>query len=200
MEMVRKAGEVEKLFKTLETEITELQENTGLRCIKNCVKCCITPNIVATALEFYPLAEHLHKTGQAEITLKRIEEINNPRICPFLGSLSSEGNTTGCQQYEHRGLICRLFAFNYTTDKFGRRRIAACKPMQLEQSGAVTLANKLLEMQPLGPKASHYYSQLQHNDLNGASNLYPIGEAVRIAIESVETYYHYSGEKSEEIA
>jgi len=194
MEIERKVSEVEKLYKTLDIEIAELQESTGLYCIENCIKCCITPNIVAMPLEFYPLALHLHKSGQADVVLEKIEKINNPKICPVLGAISVDGSKTGCQQYKYRGLICRLFAYNYRTDKFGNRLISACKPMQIEQAESVTLANTILLSKPLGPKASKYYSQMQTNDLNGVTNFLPIGEAVRIAIETVVTYYHYKGD------
>lgn len=194
MEIERKVGVVEELFKNLEVEVAELQESTGLHCIENCVKCCITPNIVAMPIEFYPLALHLYKTGQAEKFLTRIEKTNNTKSCPLLGPLLDDETKTGCQYYKHRGLICRLFAFNHRIDRLERRRLSACKPMQLEQPDSVALANTILATKPIGPKASNYYSQLEINDLNGVTNYLPIGESIRIAVETVLTYYHYKGD------
>jgi len=99
----------------------------------------------------------------------------------------------GCTNYEHRGLICRLFTYNHTTDKYGRRRIAACKAIRLQQPDELTLTNEILAKKPIGPKASNYYSQLQFIDFNEAQRLYPIGEAIRVAIETVLTDFHYRG-------
>ena len=154
MNIVRKVRAVEKLFKTLEKDILKLQEKTGLHCVDNCIKCCTTSNITASALEFYP-----------------------------------------CMFYEKRGLICRLFSYNYRTDKHGTRLIAACKTINEEQAVLVAKANGILLKKPLGPKATAYYQRLQFIDFKEAQKQYPIGEAIRIAVESVVTYFHYSGKK-----
>lgn len=196
MSIVRKAKAVEKLFQTLDKSINQLQSKTGIHCVENCIYCCTTPNIKATALEFYPLAYHLFKTGQAETMLDKIHQINTPNICPVLNTLSVDGSRTGCSQYEHRGLICRLFAFNYATDKNGIRRIAACKTIKLDQPEAITKINTILAQKPLGPKASDYYSRLQFVDFTESQLLYPIGDAVKIALEKVITYHHYRGKKA----
>lgn len=196
MNAVAKVRAVEKLFKALDNDIQELRGQTGIGCINNCIKCCTTPRIEATALEFYPLAYHLYKTGQAENFLTKIEQINTPSICPALNNLTIEGNRPGCLFYEHRGLICRLFSYNHSTDKYGRRRLGACKTIRIEQPAQLDLANKILETRPLGPKASNYYSRLQMIDFHEAQRMYPIGEAVRIAIETIITNFHYRGKKA----
>ncbi len=196
MDIVRKARAVEKLFKSLEKDIAKLQSQTGIHCIENCIKCCTTPKIVATALEFYPFALHLYYSGQAESFLATIELINNQTICPVLENLSIDGSRIGCKHYDYRGLICRLFAYNHTTDKYGRRRVAACKSIQLDQPESISKANTILAQKPLGPKASNYYSRLQFIDFTESQQLYPIGEAIRIAIETVVTYFHYRGKKA----
>jgi len=193
MNLIRKVHAVEKLFKKLEKDIQKLQKTTGIHCIDNCIHCCTTSKIVATSLEFYPLAYHLYKTGQAESFIAKIEQINNPIICPSLNNLSINDMRPGCTNYEHRGLICRLFTYNHTTDKYGRRRIAACKAIRLQQPDELTLTNEILAKKPIGPKASNYYSQLQFIDFNEAQRLYPIGEAIRVAIETVLTDFHYRG-------
>jgi len=195
MDIVHKARAVEKLFKALEKDIAKLKLKTGIHCMDNCIKCCVTPKIQATALEFYPLAQHLIKEGKAESILESIVQINNPAICPILNHLSYEDSKAGCRYYEYRGLICRLFAYNYTTDKYGKRRIAACKPMQLEQANEVKTANTILMESVLGPKASNYYSRMQFIDFTASQQLYPIGEAIKIAIETILTYSHYKNSR-----
>lgn len=196
MNVLGKVRAVEKLFKVLDKDIQKLKTHTGISCVENCIKCCTTPRIEATALEFYPLAYHLYKTGQADTILTKIEQINAPSICPSLNNLTIEGTRPGCSFYDHRGLICRLFSYNHSTDKYGRRRLSACKTIRIEQPAQLDLANKMLETRPIGPKASDYYSRLQIIDFHEAQRLYPIGDAVRIAIETILTNMHYRGKKA----
>jgi Fe-S-cluster containining protein len=196
MNIIQKAKAVEKLFQTLEKDINKLKTATGIHCVDSCIFCCTTPNIQATSLEFYPLAMHLYHTNQANLVLEKLNKINTASVCPVLNTLSIEGSRIGCSQYEHRGLICRLFAFNFNTNKYGIRQIAACKSMKINQPDAINKANQILAKKPLGPKASDYYSRLQFVDFTEAQNLYPIGEAIKLAIEKVITYHHYSGNKA----
>lgn len=196
MKIQQKVRAVEKLFKTLEKDVQKLQKETGIHCIPNCIHCCTTPRIQATSIEFYPLAYYLYKSGQAEAMMEKIDQLNDTSICPVLNHLSIEGSRPGCGHYAYRGLICRLFSYNYATDKFGRRRISACKPIRLDQPQELDKTNQILLKKPLGPKASAYYSRLQFIDYSEAQRLYPIGEAIKIALETVITYFHYSGKKA----
>jgi Fe-S-cluster containining protein len=196
MSIVRKVRAVEKLFKTLEKDIQSLQSQIQISCIENCIKCCTTPKIVATSLEFYPLAYHLFKTGQAELYLAKIEQNSNNAICPLLNNLVLPDQRLGCGQYNQRGMICRLFAYNYNVNKYGQRRIAACKPIMLAQPEEVSKANELLAIKPIGPKASDYYSQLRYIDFWKGSQLYPIAQAIQIAIETILTDSRYRGKKA----
>lgn len=191
MDIVQKVAEVNQLFDELAVEVDQIREKSGIQCIRGCVKCCTTKRMMATALEFYPLALTLYRSGQAEAFLDKMATIDNPTICPALNTISIDGLPPGCGMYETRGLICRVFGFNHLTDKYGERRISACKPMKVYQTEAVSLANTLLLQEPIGPKASNYYSRLQSIDFEAGQRLYPIGEAVRIAVETVLTHYYY---------
>ena len=196
MNIESKVRAVERLFQALEKDIKELQAETGISCVENCIKCCTTPRIEATEIEFYPLAYHLYKTGQSNSFLSKIDQINDPTICPALNYLNIDGTKPGCTQYKYRGLICRLFTYNYGTDKYGIRRINACKTIKLEQPAQVDLANKLLQAKTIGPRASNYYSQLQVIDFNEAKRLYPIGNAIKMAIETIVTTFYFRGNKA----
>lgn len=195
MHIVRKVRAIEKLFKTLEKDVQNLQKHTGIHCVENCIKCCTTPQIKATALEFYPLAYYLYQNGLAEKFLDQIHQIQDASICPVLNQFSVNGSRLGCSNYAYRGLICRLFAYNYHTDKFDRRRIAACKTMKLELPSEIAKANDILLTKPIGPRATNYYQRLQFIDFTEAQNLYPIGDAIRIAVETIVTHFHYRGGK-----
>ncbi len=196
MNIVRKVRAVEKLFKTLEIDIQKLKEQTGVHCISGCILCCTTPKIEATSIEFYPLAYHLCKKGLAESYLSQISQQNDSTLCPMLNTLTVQDIRSGCMHYEQRGLICRIFPYNYYTNKYGVRSIAAFKPIKIEQPAMILKANEILKDKPIGPKASNYYQRLQFIDYYEAEKTYPIGEAIRIAIEKVITYFHYTGKKA----
>ncbi len=196
MDIVHKVRAVEKLFKTLEKDVQKLKDQTGIHCVDNCIKCCTTPKIMATAVEFYPLAYYLYKNGLADSFLSNIEQIHDGSICPALNRFSIDGSRIGCSFYEHRGLICRLFTYNYHTDKNDRRLISACKTIKTTLPDSITKANEILQRKPIGPKATEYYQKLQFIDFYEAQRLYPIGDAIRIAIETIVTHFHYSGEKA----
>ena len=115
---------VETLFQNLEVEIIEFQKETKLGCIAGCGKCCSTPEIDASPLEFLPWAFHIFLNGQAEETLLELEQ-NTTATCFLYRPKSLAEFTTGnCSTYQYRGLICRLFGFGATTDKYGKLRIA----------------------------------------------------------------------------
>lgn len=196
MNVLGKVRAVERLFKILDKDIQDLQNKTGIHCIENCIQCCTTPRIEATAIEFYPLAYHLYKTGQAESLLAKIEQINAPFVCPALNNLTIEGTRPGCMFYDYRGLVCRLFGYSYGTDKYGKRRLNACQTIKTKQPERLEKATRILETTPAGPKASDYYSRLQIIDFHEAQRLYPIGAAVRMAIETIITTFHYRRKKA----
>ncbi|MCW3789143.1 YkgJ family cysteine cluster protein [Plebeiibacterium sediminum] len=195
MNIVHTVRAVEKLFESLDKDIRRLQLHTGIHCIENCIHCCTTPRIEATSVEFLPLAYHLYKTGQINEVLNKMEQVNNEYTCPLLNLLSFDGKTIGCNHYIHRGLICRLFSYNYLTNKHGVRKINACKKIQLNQPDQIEKANYLLLTKVICPKASDYYSKLRFISYNEAHHLYPIGKAIRIAIDMVVIYFHYKGKK-----
>ncbi|MCU4164219.1 YkgJ family cysteine cluster protein [Carboxylicivirga caseinilyticus] len=196
MTIVHKVRAVERLFKTLEKDVQKLKEQTGISCANNCIKCCTTSNIEATPVEFYPLAYHLVKNDLSNDILSRIDQVNNSAICPLLDTFSINGSRIGCMFYEQRGLICRIFGYTYRVNKYDQRVLATCKTIQTEHQNGVVIANEILRLKPLGPKATDYYQRLQFVDYNKAQKMYPIGEAIKIAIETIATHFHYKKGKA----
>lgn len=196
MKLVRRVRAVEKLFETLDREVQNLKDQTGIHCVQNCIECCTTARITATTVEFLPLAYHLYVNNLAEDFLLRIEQINDPKICPVLDRFSIDGSQIGCRFYAQRGLICRLFAYSHYTNKYDQRMMATCRIIKTEQAHSILKANEILQKKPLGPRATDYYQRLQFIDFNVSQKLYPIGDAIRIAIETIVTHFHYNGRKA----
>ena len=191
MSIEQKVRLVEALFERLEIEIRDFQNETHLFCNAGCGKCCSTPNIDASPLEFLPWAFHLFLNGKAEETLKELAATIS-KNCFLYRSLSIlEYHKGSCSNYRYRGLICRLFGYGATTDKFGKLRIATCKIIKEEQHNNFNKAEIAINNGTNIPIFANYYMRLAQIDLRMGVNLLPINEALKIAIEEVLHYYAY---------
>ena len=191
MAIEEKVKQVEALFDRLEIEITAFKSDTHLYCNAGCGKCCSTPNIDASPLEFLPWAFHLFLNGKAEETLKELTGIS-AKNCFLYRSLSIlEYHKGSCSNYRYRGLVCRLFGYAANTDKFGKLRLATCKIIKEQQTENFTRAEELINKEIYVPIFSDYYMRLAQIDLRMGVILIPINEALQMAIEEVLHYYAY---------
>jgi len=191
MAIEEKVKQVEALFDRLEIEITAFKSETHLYCNAGCGKCCSTPNIDASPLEFLPWAFHLFLNGKAEETLKELTGIS-AKNCFLYRSLSVlEYHKGSCSNYRYRGLVCRLFGYAANTDKFGKLRLATCKIIKEQQTENFTRAEELINKEISVPIFSDYYMRLAQIDLRMGVILIPINEALQMAIEEVLHYYAY---------
>ncbi|WKL47503.1 YkgJ family cysteine cluster protein [Flavobacterium pectinovorum] len=191
MAIEEKVKQVEALFDRLEIEITAFKSETHLYCNAGCGKCCSTPNIDASPLEFLPWAFHLFLNGKAEETLVELKN-NEVKNCHLYRSISIlEYQKGSCSNYRYRGLVCRLFGYAANTDKFGKLRMATCKIIKEQQTENFTKAEDLINKKTYVPIFSDYYMRLAQIDLRMGVILIPINEALKIAIEEVLSYYAY---------
>lgn len=191
MAIEHKVRLVEALFDRLEIEITTFQSETHLFCNAGCGKCCSTPNIDASPLEFLPWAFHLFLNGKAEETLKELSN-TSAKNCFLYRSLSVlEYHKGSCSNYRYRGLICRLFGYAANNDKFGKLRLATCKIIKEEQQKKFNEAEEAINKGKYVPIFTDYYMQLAQIDFRMGRTLLPINEALKIAIEEVLHYYAY---------
>ena len=191
MAIEEKVKQVEALFDRLEIEITAFKSETHLYCNAGCGKCCSTPNIDASPLEFLPWAFHLFLNGKAEETLIELRN-NKTKNCHLYRSISIlEYQKGSCSNYRYRGLVCRLFGYAANTDKFGKLRMATCKIIKEQQTEHFTKAEELINKKIYVPIFSDYYMRLAQIDLRMGVILIPINEALKMAIEEVLSYYAY---------
>lgn len=191
MDIEQKVRQVEALFDRLEFEITAFKSQTHLYCNAGCGKCCSTPSIDASPLEFLPWAFHLFLNGKAEETLTELNK-SATKNCLLYRPLSVlEQHRGSCSNYRYRGLICRLFGYAANTDKFGKLRLATCKIIKEEQNQNFNNAEESMNKGQYVPVFSDYYMRLAQIDLKMGVILLPINEALKFAIEEVLHYYAY---------
>ncbi|WPR70237.1 YkgJ family cysteine cluster protein [Flavobacterium sp. NG2] len=191
MNIESKVQLVEELFKKLEVEIHQFQKESLLQCVAGCGKCCSTPNIEASPLEFLPWAFHLFIEGQAEKTLDELKQ--NPNLsCHLYRPLSTVDATNGkCSNYQYRGLICRLFGYGASKDKVGKLRLATCKIIKENQQEYYQKTSKAINNGFYVPIFSDYYMNLSQIDFVLGRTMLPVNLALKRAIEEVLHYYAY---------
>lgn len=194
MTLLEKVKAVEEVFTSLDEEIRLFQGWSGLHCKTGCGKCCLKPDIEATALEFLPFAYYLYKNNTAEAWYEKLKYTEDS-LCVLLDRSPLEGKGM-CSEYTYRGLICRLFGFSARKNKYGKFDLVTCQTIKSEQADQFIQAASLIEKGSSNvPFMSHFHMRLMAIDGQLAGTHYPINKAIRMAIENVLSYYAYRSEE-----
>lgn len=189
MSIERRVQLVEHLFHQLEQESTQFKQASGIACVAGCGKCCTSPDIEASPLEFLPWAFHLFLNDEAEKTLHRLKETHSTTCIVYKpSSIIDQGS---CRNYKYRGLICHLFGFAANTDKYGNLRLATCKIIKDGQADNYNSTAEAITKGLHVPIFTEYYMQLNQIDFNMGNIILPINKALQMAIEEVLQYYAY---------
>ncbi len=176
------------VFSKLDAEIEKFQSWSTLHCKFGCGKCCFKPDIEATILEFLPFAFHLYQTNQTEEWLEKLHD--EEAICHILNPTQAGAGL--CSQYQHRGLICRLFGYSARTNKYGKKELVTCQIIKTEQEVAYQDASAKIENgEKEIPVMNQFYMQLHSIDMELTRDFFPINVAIRKAIEEVLHYFAY---------
>jgi hypothetical protein len=182
---------VEHLFDQLEKEMTTFQNATKMSCVAGCGKCCTTPSIQASPLEFLPWAFHLYLNGEAENTLEELKQ-KSSTLCHIYKPLNIiDSNQGRCTNYKYRGLICRLFGYAASKDQYGKLRIATCRIIKEGQNEHFLKTTEDISNGLNIPVFSNYYMQLSNIDFILGKIMVPVNLALKMAIEEVLHYYAY---------
>lgn len=191
MAIEQKVRQVEALFNRLDIEITAFKTETSLHCLIGCGQCCSKPDIDASSLEFLPWAFYLFLNGKAEESLLELQNssIKNCHIFRPLALLEEYNGS--CSNYRYRGLICRLFGYAASRDKYGKLRLATCKIIKENQLENFNATEEAISKGLYVPIFTDFYMQLAQIDYRMGTAVLPINEALKRAIEEVLHYYAY---------
>jgi hypothetical protein len=191
MSIEKKVYDIELLFDKLEIELATFTSATHLFCNAGCGKCCTNPTMEASPLEFLPWAFHLFKIGEAENTLDNLAKHTNP-ICFNYSPISDTNlNQGSCTTYKYRGLVCRLFGYGATKDKFAQLRLATCPIIKEQQTENYKAANEAINDGLNVPIFTDYYMNLSQIDFRLGNIYVHINKALQMALEEVLQYYAY---------
>lgn len=189
MSIERRVQLVEKLFYDLELESAQFKKESGLLCVAGCGHCCSHPDLDASPLEFLPWAFHLFLNGEAENTLEILNQTDS-KTCHIYKSLAVIGKGR-CTDYKYRGLICRLFGFGASKDKYGNLRLATCKIIKEGQAESYEKTVKSISEGLQVPIFTEYYMKLNQIDHHMGNIILPVNKALKRALEEVLQYYYY---------
>lgn len=185
--MLDKIRQVEQIFEQLDKETEIFGKETNLKCLTNCNLCCKKKGLEANVLEFMPFANYLVKNNLHEAALDLLD--TNPEHCINLSINQVPGQTAGCSNYDHRGLVCRLFGFSGIKDKNSKLAIYTCSHMKekypQEFKSAIQRINSGMEI----PMVTDFYYRIYFFDSNLANDYNLINVSIRKAIEKVAYYY-----------
>ena len=182
---------VEEVFRELDEHLEKTTSLTGMKCHHLCSACCKKTDIEASPIEFIPLAAWLYETGQVDEFLTRLDKSDVTGYCVLFSPDAWKEGKWGCQQYDKRGLICRLFGFGYRLNREGVPELVTCKILKDSCPSAVARARQTgIETPDEVPLFRNYSMQLYSIDPDLAINLMPINKAIRAAIEKL--YFHYT--------
>lgn len=183
-----KVRAVKRVYLRLDREIAKLQSDSGLSCLSGCGECCKKPDIEATPLEFLPLALHLFDEGKAQETYEKLQNNDSSLCFVFRPHVTAFGGL--CEEYPHRGLICRLFGYSARLNKEGQKELVTCKLLKEQRAEEYQIAVDNIKAGKPVPVMTEYYSRLSSID-PGMVNFYPINQAMAKALEVVMHYYAY---------
>ena len=188
LSLSQKVQAVEDAFSVLSSEMSTFRDWSGLSCKTGCGKCCTKADIEATVLEFLPFAHHVFLKNEAAEWLEKLKS-HPSSICLLLDPANS--GTGLCSQYDHRGLICRLFGFSARLNKYSAKEFVTCQIIKTEQQERYAATVDNIREGGMVPMISHHYMRLHGIDADLARDFYPINEAIKRAIETVLHYYAY---------
>ena len=182
---------VEEVFKELDEHIELTASKTGMKCVHLCNACCRKTDIEASPIEFIPLAAWLYESGKVDEFMTRLDKSDETGYCPLFSPEAWREGNWGCQNYEKRGLICRLFGFGYRLNREGIPELVTCKVMKESCPEAVAKARQSgIETPEEVPLFRNYSMRLYSIDPDLAIQQLPINKAIRLAIEKL--YFHYA--------
>jgi Fe-S-cluster containining protein len=195
MNLIEKAGAVERVLYELDEEIKKFQTWSTLGCKVGCGKCCTKADIEATPLEFLPLALSIWQEGKADAWLDSLHTQTDNKICLVLNP--SQLGVGHCTDYMHRGLICRVFGFSARLNKYNRKEMLTCSVIKTEQEGGYQ--KTLIDINGEGqvPLAGDFYTKLNYIDPLMSNQFMSINKAILRALELVSQYFLYRNQEAD---
>lgn len=178
--------ELLEIYQELDLRVEFFKKKAKINCIKVCGKCCKIPSykIETSVLELIPTTIHLWEVNEAEIVLENLYRINKYHFCIFY-DFKGKNDRGHFYIYSLRPLICRLFGFSAKRDKSGRTIPIICSIIKEKNPGKFEEIQEKIRNGLEIPINSYYGRRIILISNSYGRDLYPINEAIKIALEIV---------------
>ena len=158
------------------------QSKTKLACLKSCGRCCLNPEVEASALEMLPLALKFYDEGRLDEWLLKLENSSQSHCLLFVATgPDGEGH---CGSYLERPSVCRMFGVAGTFDKHHQVTLSICKFIREVNPDLPTPDAST----PLIPDWSSKLTSVEPHLLQ---RKVPMNQAIKEAIEFILFYAQY---------
>lgn len=187
------AGHIESIYRESNETFSNYQQQMGLPCLSGCGACCLSPEISATILEMLPTAFSLVDKNGLEFAEQFLQQLENSQdfVCVFYKRLSLDGKKGHCTNYEFRPSVCRSFGAAALRDKNGNKSMSICK--YIKEAFPETIKN----LDPIdAPVIGDFAKKITLLDPYLGNKLYPINEALKLALIKVLSITYFEGNRS----
>lgn len=167
------------LYKEVEEITQNIKTSFSVSCPRGCGQCCntATDNIEASITEMLPLCVYLYEQN----TYQKWLEKSNQQHCIFYDTNNQKNNSGCCLVYEFRPLVCRLFGFSFTKNKYGAIVPVACSVLKIQYNDKSKFIAVNIDSLPM--MSSFALQSIMIDPVRG--DRFPINEAFVKAMEYV---------------
>lgn len=178
---------LQNIFDEMGETFSAFQRESGLSCPTGCGKCCLYPEIESTILECLPFALDVHRKGELDQWLEKIQKADS--ICAIWEGDRATGMGR-CTSYTARPSVCRVFGASGYYDKNGAQVLSICKVIRETH---MEIAQKVVEnsAKEKTPMITHWYARIQALGQGDLLMRRPINEAIHGALELIGFYAQY---------
>lgn len=183
-------NEIECLQLTISNHFNQLQETTGLKCLRSCGKCCNYNDIKCSVLEVLPLAFYIKTNNLFELE-KLILENPNQKICHLFQALTVDGKKGFCGQYHYRPSICRMFGVYAFKNKFNEFKLGSCDIIKNEYE--INESEIVLDFEST---MSYWTNLIENIDPYLASDINHINLSIYKALDLIDRHLYFQDTES----
>lgn len=173
---------VKKVYDEMAETFSSYQSQTGLKCLPNCGRCCLNPDVEASILEMLPFALKIYDENKMDEWLLKTENTTQ-NYCLLFVPTGGEGEGR-CGSYNERPGVCRMFGVAGTFNKHHEVTLSICKYIKENQP-------ELTEINSTTPLIPEWSSKLSTLDPDLTQKKVPINQAIHKALEHVAFYAQY---------
>jgi Fe-S-cluster containining protein len=173
--------QVLNIFEQVDHQTAKFRAETGIHCLPGCGRCCRSTKVEAGSLEMLPAAEELFRRGDVLDWLEKLAGADNG-LCTFYQADPHNDGNGRCQIYSWRPLVCRLFGWVTSRNKYGEKKVSVCshiKRIFAEQIEAAELSASGL------PCYTDFSTRIFALNPSMGARLLPINQAFQQALSQV---------------